>query len=326
MKYSLWDDIQKNSIIGYDEILTWHESLSEDILFRSRDIAFDKLGYIVKDLDIIKSLDNHLSAKKNIFTLDSGDSGEIDNINTLFNIKSDHVTKDFLKHHPCRYNNIVYDQKALVLNLNLKKDISENIALQRFDKNQIQGMLPISNNQYNLIWSANSSFIDELQGCSNTQIINILNKNFKGRVSQITDISSPIIFPLTGFNSTKYILDNFVLIGGAAHSIHPMAGLGLNMGIQDIYFLQKFIKVEGPIDDALSSYERSCIINNNRFFRTINFLMRFFTGGRTSNIVRSKSLLFFNKNKFLKDKAIKIATGLDVLESESKDQYCKPSY
>ena len=151
MKYRLWDDIKKNSIIGYDEILTWHEALSEDILFRSRDIAFDKLGYIVKDLDIIKSLDNHLSAKKNIFTLDSGDSGEIDNINTLFNIKSDNVTKDFLKHHPCRYNNIVYDQKALVLNLNLKKDISENIALQRFDKNQIQGMLPISNNQYNLI-------------------------------------------------------------------------------------------------------------------------------------------------------------------------------
>ena len=67
--------------------------------------------------------------------------------------------------------------------------------------------------------------------------------------------------------------------------------------------------------------------NNNRFFRTINFLMHFFTGGRTSkNIVRSKSLLVFNKNKFLKDKAIKIATGLDVLESESKDQYCKPSY
>ena len=64
MKYSLWDDIQKNSIIGYDEILTWHESLSEDILFRSRDIAFDKLGYIVKDLDIIESLDNHLSTKK----------------------------------------------------------------------------------------------------------------------------------------------------------------------------------------------------------------------------------------------------------------------
>ena len=154
------------------------------------------------------------------------------------------MTKDFLKHHHCRYNNIVYDQKALVLNLNLKKDISENIALQRFDKNQIQGMLPISNNQYNLIWSANSSFIDELQGCSNTQIINILNKNFKCRVSQITDISSPITFPLTGFNSTKYILDKFVLIGGAAHSIHQMAGLGLNMGIQDIYFIQKFIKAE----------------------------------------------------------------------------------
>jgi len=326
MKYRLWDDIRKNSIIGYDEILTWHESLSEDILFRSRDIAFDKLGYIIKDLDIIESLDNHLSAIKNIFKLDSGDSDQIDNINTIFNIKSDHVTKDFLNHHPCRYNKIIYDQKALVLNLNLKNDINKNIALQRFDKNQIQGMLPISNNQYNLIWSANSSFIDELKGYSNTQIINLLNKHFEGRLGQITDISSPITFPLTGFNSTKYILDNFVLIGGAAHSIHPMAGLGLNMGIQDIYFLQKYIKEEGSIDDALGSYERSCIINNSRFFRTINFLMQFFTDGRKPNIVRSKSLLIFNKNKYLKNKVIKIATGLDALKSESKDQYCKPSY
>jgi 2-polyprenylphenol 6-hydroxylase len=326
MKYMLWDDIRKNSIIGYDEILTWHESLSEDILFRSRDIAFDKLGYIIKDLDIIESLDNHLSAIKNIFKLDSGDSDQIDNINTIFNIKSDHVTKDFLNHHPCRYNKIIYDQKALVLNLSLKNDINKNIALQRFDKNQIQGMLPISNNQYNLIWSANSSFIDELKGYSNTQIINLLNKHFEGRLGQITDISSPITFPLTGFNSTKYILDNFVLIGGAAHSIHPMAGLGLNMGIQDIYFLQKYIKEEGSTDDALGSYERSCIINNSRFFRTINFLMQFFTDGRKPNIVRSKSLLIFNKNKYLKNKVIKIATGLDALKSESKDQYCKPSH
>ena len=223
LKYRLWDDIKKNSIIGYDEILTWHESLSEDILFRSRDVSFDKLGYIVKDLDIIESLDNLLSVKKNIFKLDSGDADKIDNINTIFNIKSDHVTRDFLNQHPCRYNNIAYDQKALVLNLIMKKDINETIALQRFAKNQIQGMLPISNNQYNLIWSANSSFVDELQGYSNTQIINLLNKNFKGRVGEITDISPPITFPLTDFNSTKYILDNFVLIGGAAHSIHPMA-------------------------------------------------------------------------------------------------------
>ena len=69
LKYRLWDDIKKNSIIGYDEILTWHESLSEDILFRSSDVAFDKLGYIVKDLDIIESLDNLLSVKKNIIQL-----------------------------------------------------------------------------------------------------------------------------------------------------------------------------------------------------------------------------------------------------------------
>ena len=63
-----------------------------------------------------------------------------------------------------------------------------------------------------------------------------------------------------------------------------------------------------------------------RFFNTINLLVEFYMGGKIPDIVRSQSLSFFNKNTLLKNKIIEVATGIDVLKSESKDKYCKPSY
>ena len=57
IKYGLWSHIHTDKIFGYNKIITWHESLSEDVIFNSSDISFDRLGYIVKEEDIIKSLD-----------------------------------------------------------------------------------------------------------------------------------------------------------------------------------------------------------------------------------------------------------------------------
>ena len=49
IKYGLWEDIHKNISKGYNKIVTWHESLNEDVIFKSSDISFDKLGYIITD-------------------------------------------------------------------------------------------------------------------------------------------------------------------------------------------------------------------------------------------------------------------------------------
>ncbi len=325
IKYGLWEDIHKNISKGYNKIVTWHESLNEDVIFKSSDISFDKLGYIIKEDTIKNSLDHKLSTIQNIYLTNTIDC-KIDDINVEFKIKSSYEKENLSNNKNCNFSKIDYDQKAIVLNLTCDLNNDQDTAFQRFHTGEVQGLLPISRNQYNLIWSAENSIIDNIKKLDDKKLITNLNKSLEDKIGKITHLSERSMFPLIGYNSKKYLSNDIILIGGAAHSVHPLAGLGLNMGIQDIFILTRCIEKYSKYVDALKKYERICVSDNNRFYRTINSLIKFYLEETIPNIIRNKSLSLFNKNKLIKRKAIEIATGIDKLSSLSKDEYCKPSY
>ena len=325
IKYGLWEDIHKNISKGYNKIVTWHESLNEDVIFKSSDISFDKLGYIIKEDTIKNSLDHKLSTIQNIYLTNTIDC-KIDDINVEFKIKSSYEKENLSNNKNCNFSKIDYDQKAIVLNLTCDLNNDQDTAFQRFHTGEVQGLLPISRNQYNLIWSAENSIIDNIKKLDDKKLITNLNKSLEDKIGKITHLSERSMFPLIGYNSKKYLFNDIILIGGAAHSVHPLAGLGLNMGIQDIFILTRCIEKHSKYADALKKYERICLSDNNRFYRTINSLIKFYLEETIPNIIRNKSLSLFNKNKLIKRKAIEIATGIDKLSSLSKDEYCKPSY
>ena len=325
IKYGLWEDIHKNISKGYNKIVTWHESLNEDVIFKSSDISFDKLGYIIKEDTIKNSLDHKLSTTQNIYLTNTIDC-KIDDINVEFKIKSSYEKENLSNNKNFNFSKIDYDQKAIVLNLTCDLNNDQDTAFQRFQTGEVQGLLPISRNQYNLIWSAENSIIDNIKKLDDKKLITNLNKSLEDKIGKITHLSERSMFPLIGYNSKKYLFNDIILIGGAAHSVHPLAGLGLNMGIQDIFILTRCIEKYSKYVDALKKYERICLSDNNRFYRTINSLIKFYLEETIPNIIRNKSLSLFNKNKLIKRKAIEIATGIDKLSSLSKDEYCKPSY
>ncbi len=325
LKYGLWEDINKNISSSYNKIVTWHESLKEDVIFKSSDISFDKLGYIIKE-DVIKNtLDYKISTMKNIFSTNFIDY-KIDDIDFEFKIKSSYEKEILSNNKNYNFSKIDYDQKAIVLNLTCDINDNQDTAFQRFYTGEVQGLLPISRNQYNLIWSAKNSIIDNIKKLDDKKLITILNKSLEDRIGKITHLSERSMFPLMGYNSKKYLFNDIILIGGAAHSVHPLAGLGLNMGIQDIFILTSCIEKYSNYKDALKKYERICVSDNNRFYRTINSLIKFYLEEKIPDIIRTKSLSLFNQNKLIKYKVIEIATGIDKLSSLSKDEYCKPSY
>ena len=325
IKYGLWEDIHKNISKGYNKIVTWHESLNEDVIFKSSDISFDKLGYIIKEDTIKNSLDHKLSTIQNIYLTNTIDC-KIDDINVEFKIKSSYEKENLSNNKNYNFSKIDYDQKAIVLNLTCDLNNDQDTAFQRFQTGEVQGLLPISRNQYNLIWSAENSIIDNIKKLDDKKLITNLNKSLEDKIGKITHLSERSMFPLIGYNSKKYLFNDIILIGGAAHSVHPLAGLGLNMGIQDIFILTRCIEKHSKYTDALKKYERICLSDNNRFYRTINSLIKFYLEETIPDIIRNKSLSLFNKNKLIKRKAIEIATGIDKLSSLSKDEYCKPSY
>ena len=141
-------------------------------------------------------------------------------------------------------------------------------------------------------------------------------------IGSVKKINTRSKFSLSGFHVKEYKLNRRILIGGAAHSVHPLAGLGLNMGIQDIYILDEIFSKSKTTDDIFNLYDIECSKINNKYFHTINFLKLFYSNNIIPSIFKRRSIEIFDKNTILKNKIIKIATGVDLLEHNSKVKYC----
>ena len=338
MKSGIWENIKPDGIQPYKKIITWNDTGNE-VTFNSRSISYDYLGYIIKESSIKKAIEEKLSKLKNVIIKSIEEVSYINQSeNNAINFKNKKKLKyDLLLLADARnfniFNNLEinrithnYNQSALVINLKLENSISEKVAFQRFADSQIQGLLPISSNEFNLIWSINSSEVDNLFNKDKTSLIKILNNQLSSRIGNIIQISDRIIFPLSGFYVKSYVYNNIILIGGSAHSVHPLAGLGLNMGIQDIFILDTALNHEKNTyinETSLNYYNSSCIKNNKKIFYTINFLKKFYENEFLSLSVKSKALDFFDKSLTLKSQVIEEATGIKTLNSILSEGYSR---
>jgi len=336
MKSGIWENIESNGIQPYKKIITWSDTGNE-VTFNSRSISYDYLGYIIKESSIKQAIEEKLSKLKNITIKSIEEVSYIDQSeNNIINfINKKKLKYDLLLLADARnfniFNNLEinrithdYNQSALVINLKLENPISEKIAFQRFADNQIQGLLPISSSEFNLIWSINSSEVDNLFDKDKASLTKILNNQLSSRIGNIVQISDRIVFPLSGFYVKSYVYNNIILIGGSAHSVHPLAGLGLNMGIQDIFILDTALnhnKNTHINEKSLNYYNRNCIKNNKKLFYTINFLKKFYENELLSLSIKSKALDFFNKSLILKSQVIEEATGIKTLNSVLSEGY-----
>jgi len=337
MKNNIWEDIAASNPQPYNKIITWDDKIDDSLIFESSSISYDSLGYIVKETSIVDSLRNRLANIKNIVSIKDTDIKAIHDAHTMILLNGESISLDLilksdksmdilLDSDDFKLNTVDYRQHAFVVDLFLDKNSIQNIAYQKFMEGQIMGLLPISNNQYNLIWSVNNNILGNLKNYNDIKILSILNSHLSEKIGTIKNISNRIIFPLSGFHVESYIKNNILVIGGAAHSVHPMAGLGLNMGIQDIFLLENsFLKIdtdEYDITQALKNFNRCCIEENKKTYNTINFLKKFYSDKLISDFFRSESLKIFNKNAYLKNKVIESATGIDVLKRRSVGKYC----
>ena len=340
MKSGIWENIESNGIQPYKKIITWSDAGNE-VTFNSKSISYDYLGYIIKESSIKKAIEEKLSKLENITIKSIEEVSRIDqsenNVINFINkkkLKYDLLlladTRNFNVFNNLEINRITHDynQSALVINLKLENSISEKIAFQRFADNQIQGLLPISSNEFNLIWSVNSSEVDNLFNKDKVLLTKILNDQLSSRIGNIIQISDRIVFPLSGFYVKSYVYNNIILIGGSAHSVHPLAGLGLNMGIQDIFILDTALNHEKNTyinEKSLNYYNNNCIKNNKKLFYTINFLKKFYENELLALSIKSKALDFFNKSLILKSQVIEEATGIKTLNSVLSEGYSRPN-
>jgi 2-octaprenylphenol hydroxylase len=199
-----------------------------------------------------------------------------------------------------------YEQTAFVTHL--LPDLPHNAtAWQRFLRTGPLGILPLEDGRVSVVWSTTPQ-----------QAKAALDAADEATGRMLSDASDYVLGDLQARHASSYVLPNLALIGDAAHSIHPLAGQGANLGLQDAAELAAVISQaigEGlhPGDrPVLRRYERARKGANGTMLHFMTGLNRLFTtDSRVLGEIRAAGMRAFNRSGPIREHAVKVALGVN---------------
>jgi 2-polyprenylphenol 6-hydroxylase len=133
-----------------------------------------------------------------------------------------------------------YRQQGLVCNISTSES-HQNTAWQCFMPTGPLALLPLFNQQCSIVWSLDEAAANEKMALDDERFKQVLAEASEYKLGEITAVSQRFLFPLQHGHAAEYVKPGLALIGDAAHSIHPLAGQGANLGIADAAALAEII-------------------------------------------------------------------------------------
>jgi 2-octaprenylphenol hydroxylase len=149
-----------------------------------------------------------------------------------------------------------YHQEALVALVRVSQP-QPQIAFQSFGAHGPLAFLPMGDNLYSIVWSQDLHEAKRLKSLSPDALAQELGKAMDQHLGEIISIEELRSYPLYWLHAKSYYGANWLLAGDSAHHFHPLAGLGLNMGIGDIISLSEIIEERGFSPLSLGYYQRA---------------------------------------------------------------------
>lgn len=161
-----------------------------------------------------------------------------------------------------------YQQNALVTQTTLKRS-HHHIAYERFTSNGALALLPLTENTCATIWSADHDTITQLQALSKVDFLAQLQQTFGYRLGKLQAISERTVFPLKRLIANTHLIGSVLLIGNAAHTIHPILAQGLNIAYLEIAILAQQVTANTMNLKKASQLIQETIAHNLRYSHTI---------------------------------------------------------
>ncbi len=133
-----------------------------------------------------------------------------------------------------------YSQLGIVTKISTSES-HHDCAFQRFLSTGPVAALPLHDNQSSIVWSADQHYAEQLMALDDATFGKELSAAFDQTLGEVFKLSRRQAFPLVSQQTSQYFAPSVALIGDAAHSIHPLAGQGANLGFKDIQCLLKLI-------------------------------------------------------------------------------------
>ena len=216
-----------------------------------------------------------------------------------------------------------YSQNAVVANWTCTYPHLETAFQWFLPGGDIVAMLPLPNKQVSMVWSTSPEHAAELLQLNQSQWLDrfasVANGAITKQLGDLTLNSNTAAFPLRKMRAARFIgpehNPKVVLIGDAAHVMHPLAGQGLNLGLRDVaVLLNIYSKRESfrSLSDLtlLRRYERQRQGDTSALLWVTDKLKKLFSGtSGTEKQLRNWGLGLVNKSHFIKQRLIERALG-----------------
>lgn len=283
-RLGVWDGILARRASPYGEMQVWDGSGTGKIHFSAASVHAEVLGHIVENrvvqdalLDRLHDSSIGLLANARLEQLRRSGDGWLLGLNdgrelrAPLLIAADGANSAVRRLAGCATREWDYLHHAIVTSVRCTKS-HQATAWQRFTDDGPLAFLPLAGPEgehwCSIVWSVTPNEAERLMDLDDAGFRRALSFAFEHRLGEVLHADSRLCIPLRQRHAKRYVENGLALIGDAAHSIHPLAGQGVNLGFLDVAVLAEVLMHAAqrgePLSDVkvLSRYERRRMPHN----------------------------------------------------------------
>ena len=251
----VWQQLTVETATPYTDMKVWDAVGKGQISLSCLDVGETELGHIVENRALVRalylSLEEHprvsIHLQKPVHTIEGepgnwkiGVSGGETFMATLI-VGADGARSRVREQMGFTHEERAYGQNAIVAVIELEQTHS-NTAWQRFLPSGPLAFLPLHHpRRCSIVWSCTQERAEALMGLDESAFCEQLAEAMEGRFGTISLCTRAVQFPLTARHAHAYCQEGVALVGDAAHTIHPLAGQGVNLGFMDVAALSQVL-------------------------------------------------------------------------------------
>lgn len=324
----VWEAILAMRAHPYRRLETW-EWENAHVTFNAAELKLPLLGYMVENNVLQLALWQALEAHENV-TLRVPDSLKAlhrheggyllelangDELAVKLVVGADGANSQVRQMAGIGIHAWQYQQSCMLITVQCENDPGDS-TWQHFTPNGPHAFLPLFDRWASLVWYDTPARIRQLQSLSMEQLQREIEKHFPARLGNVTPVAAGG-FPLTRRHALQYAREGLALVGDAAHTIHPLAGQGVNLGYRDV---EALLSVMSSARGHAEPWASAAVLKRYQTRRMAdNFLMQsgmdLFYAGFSNDLVpvrilRNIGLMAAERAGGLKRQALKYALGL----------------
>ncbi len=296
---------------------------------RHHEEGVEALGYVAENRVLGEVLYQRLAENKNvqlhcpaeILSLQQSDesvtvcyqkNGETHELKAGLLIATDGVTsktREMLQIGTSRQD---YQQSAVITNITPGQS-HQNVAYERFTDTGPLAFLPMTDNRCSVVWTVPTGQAEALAALDDAVFLEKLQQRFGFRLGCLKKTGQRHIYPLALVEATQLVRGRVVMMGNAAHAIHPVAGQGFNLALRDIALFAELLTMRSTetIPELLTAYVEMREQDAKRVYRLTDALVKVFSNDFSAlGHARAAGLLATDLMPFIKHKLARQSMGL----------------